>query len=177
MVLFAVSVLTLWTSTSRSSPIPVCWAHSMRKVETRMRTNPGRSASDRQELRDRRLQRGLSQRQLATRVGVDVQTISRWEAGRSVPQSRHVLSLCEALGTDGSQLAHLLGRNVVPLRAGGGAPQLETSLDPTLEDLRAEFLRAAFSALARGDASTAEWRRSAKAVAREVGLAWAEDTT
>ncbi len=40
---------------------------------------------DGQQIRQRRLQLGLTQAQLAAKVGVDVKTVSRWENGKMRP--------------------------------------------------------------------------------------------
>lgn len=48
--------------------------------------------------------KGLSQEELAVKVNVVRQTISKWEQGLSVPDSDMLISISEALGTPGSIL-------------------------------------------------------------------------
>lgn len=47
-----------------------------------------------------RKERGYSQDDLAHKVGVVRQTISRWEAGAALPGTVELMSLCNALGVD-----------------------------------------------------------------------------
>lgn len=56
-----------------------------------------------------RKSKGLSQQELATKLNVVRQTISKWEQGLSVPDSDLLLSLSEALETP---VSTLLGENV-----------------------------------------------------------------
>lgn len=46
-----------------------------------------------------RKEKGLSQEELAVKVGVVRQTISKWEKGLSVPDSGLLIELAEALDT------------------------------------------------------------------------------
>ena len=50
------------------------------------------------EVRRRRRERGLNQRQLAATVGRDRSTISRWEAGERLPPLPALVALAAALG-------------------------------------------------------------------------------
>ena len=49
-------------------------------------------------LRDLRKQKGLSQEQLATAVGVTQGAVSQWEKGRSKPSVAVLMKLADALG-------------------------------------------------------------------------------
>ncbi|MBR3763006.1 MAG: methyltransferase domain-containing protein [Clostridia bacterium] len=51
-----------------------------------------------------RRQRGLSQRELATRLGVSFQAVSKWETGENLPDSALLLPLAEALHTTADAL-------------------------------------------------------------------------
>ena len=57
-----------------------------------------------------RKSRGLSQQELAVKLNVVRQTVSKWEQGLSVPDSDMLISLSEALETP---VSTLLGENVV----------------------------------------------------------------
>lgn len=57
-----------------------------------------------------RKSRGLSQEELATRLNVVRQTISKWEQGLSVPDSELLIALSEALDTP---VSTLLGENIL----------------------------------------------------------------
>ena len=55
--------------------------------------------------------KGLSQEELATKLNVVRQTISKWEKGLSVPDSEMLLAIAEALGTT---VNTLLGETMEP---------------------------------------------------------------
>ncbi len=57
-----------------------------------------------------RKQKGLSQEELAIKLNVVRQTISKWEQGLSVPDSELLVSLADALDT---QVSILLGESVI----------------------------------------------------------------
>jgi transcriptional regulator with XRE-family HTH domain len=59
-----------------------------------------------QRLRQQRIQAGYSQSQLATRAGVAVNTVRRFEAGRAI-SLEHFLCLAWGLGLDGEFAALL----------------------------------------------------------------------
>ena len=48
-------------------------------------------------IRERRLQQGLTQKQLADLINVGAGTISKWECGRGLPELVNILPLCEVL--------------------------------------------------------------------------------
>ena len=54
--------------------------------------------------------KGLSQQELATKLNVVRQTVSKWEQGRSVPDSDMLISISEVLETP---VCTLLGENVM----------------------------------------------------------------
>ena len=73
-------------------------------------------------MRALRKAKGLSQEELAARLHVVRQTISKWEKGRSVPDAELLVRLAEELDTTA---AALLGPEVPPeAEAGGTAEQL-----------------------------------------------------
>ena len=75
-----------------------------------------------ENLRALRKAKGLSQEELAARLHVVRQTISKWEKGRSVPDAELLVRLAEELDTTA---AALLGPEVSPeAEAGGTAEQL-----------------------------------------------------
>lgn len=60
-------------------------------------------------LRRRREERGWGQAELANRLGVTQQTVSRWENGDSLPRPRRLLEIAELLGLDSATLHRLAG--------------------------------------------------------------------
>ena len=67
-----------------------------------------------QNLKTIRKSKGLSQQELAVKLNVVRQTISKWEQGLSVPDSEMLISISEVLETP---VSTLLGENVVVLEA------------------------------------------------------------
>lgn len=63
-----------------------------------------------QNIKEIRKSKGLSQQELAVKLNVVRQTVSKWEQGRSVPDSEMLISLSEVLETP---VSTLLGENVV----------------------------------------------------------------
>lgn len=57
-----------------------------------------------ENLRLKRKERGLSQEELASRLHVVRQTISKWEKGQSVPDAEQLIKLAVILETTGSEL-------------------------------------------------------------------------
>lgn len=68
-----------------------------------------------ENIRAVRRSKGLSQEELAVKLGVVRQTVSKWEQGLSVPDSDLLLSLSEALETP---VSTLLGETVAETGAG-----------------------------------------------------------
>jgi transcriptional regulator with XRE-family HTH domain len=62
-----------------------------------------------EELRTRRLELSMSQGQLATRLAVSQQTISRWESGGTSPSPRRLAELAAILGLDTAALLRSAG--------------------------------------------------------------------
>ena len=60
-------------------------------------------------LRLRREEMGLSQSQLAVRLGVGQQAVSRWERGEAVPRPARIVALAQALALDAAELHRLAG--------------------------------------------------------------------
>src|SRR2546430_13367950 len=56
-------------------------------------------------LRQRRAERGMSQRDLATAAGVDVRQIRRYEAGEQQPVLSVAVAIADALGISVAELA------------------------------------------------------------------------
>ena len=57
----------------------------------------------------RREERGFDQEELAGKVGVSQQTVSRWEKGQAVPRPQRVAQLADALGLDVTRLHRFAG--------------------------------------------------------------------
>ena len=62
-----------------------------------------------QTLRARREEMRLNQRDLAAKLGVKQQTVSRWESGIAVPRPDRVTQLAGVLGVDRGRLLQLAG--------------------------------------------------------------------
>jgi transcriptional regulator with XRE-family HTH domain len=60
------------------------------------------------DLKAFRRQQRLTQKELASRVGVSYQTIAQWEKGTLQPRREHIPKLAEALGIDAKQLPAML---------------------------------------------------------------------
>ena len=50
-------------------------------------------------IRELRKSEGLTQKELADKLGVSFQAVSKWEKGDALPDTGIILDLCEALGT------------------------------------------------------------------------------
>lgn len=55
-------------------------------------------------IRKHRLQKGLTQEQLAEQLGITGKAVSKWENARSLPEMSIVLDLCRILGITVDQL-------------------------------------------------------------------------
>ncbi len=65
-----------------------------------------RAAKDRaRSLRQLRLERGMSQKELAAKAGVDTKTINRIENGRHVPTLANAGRICRALDVQSLEVA------------------------------------------------------------------------
>lgn len=47
---------------------------------------------------------GLSQQDFAEKLNISRQTVTRWEAGKSVPSSAQILNICNEFGLDANEL-------------------------------------------------------------------------
>ena len=86
-----------------------------------------------ENLKNIRKAKGLSQEELAIKLNVVRQTISKWEQGRSVPDAELLLSLSEALETP---VSTLLGETVAEPE-----PDALKALSEKLEILNLQFAR------------------------------------
>lgn len=55
-------------------------------------------------IQEQRKGKGLTQVQLAEKLGVSEKTVSKWETGRGFPDTSLILPLCEALGVTANEL-------------------------------------------------------------------------
>lgn len=62
-------------------------------------------------LRKLRLERGLSQRELAEQMYVTRSTVARWETGSRLPDAAMMLRLANSLGVDANTLFHLAAQS------------------------------------------------------------------
>src|SRR6266568_4315521 len=80
-------------------------------------------------LRQERLLRGWSQRQVANHVGTDDYTVGRWERGRARPGPYFRQQLCDLFGKDTEALG-LLGERKQPAASGCKEPGEQEILSP-----------------------------------------------
>ena len=64
----------------------------------------GRKIDFRERLIKLRDENKLSQQEMADRLGVTRQTVSRWEAGKSTPSIAQIASICREFGIDANEL-------------------------------------------------------------------------
>jgi len=87
-----------------------------------------------ERLRDKRIEAGLLQRDLAEKAGVTTRTIQNYELGTRRPQHTEVVQrLAEALGTTADYLMGMEGQYVMAAQQKGGAKAARD-----IEDLVAE---------------------------------------
>lgn len=58
-------------------------------------------------LKAARVNAGLTQAQAAKKIGVEANTISRWELGTSFPQGRYIDKICEVYGRSYDEIIFL----------------------------------------------------------------------
>ena len=85
-------------------------------------------------IRTARKNKGMSQEELASRLNVVRQTISKWESGRSVPDSEMLVKLSEELETS---VSALLGNDILP----AGHTASITELSEKLETVNATLAK------------------------------------
>ncbi len=78
-------------------------------------------------IRHLRKNAGMTQKELAEKLGISFQSVSKWENGESLPDTGLLLSLCDELDTTADRLLH-----------GGSQAGFERRLMP-LEDVEAGF--------------------------------------
>ncbi len=79
---------------------------------------------------------GLSQEELARRVGVDRATVQRWERGDTAPQPHHRRELAGVLGVTAGEIGHLLGAATSRTALAGIGPSPGTDEIDALELVR-----------------------------------------
>lgn len=67
-----------------------------------------------EKLFDFRKSKGLSQEELAEKIGVSRQTIYAWETGKSVPDTENLAKLCQVLEIETKDLVEGLSANFIP---------------------------------------------------------------
>ncbi len=80
-------------------------------------------------IRKRRLDLGLLQREVATKVGISNQTLQYWEAGRHEPEFRYLPAIIRFLGYDPRPQAKTLGERVRRTRHALGLSHTELARD------------------------------------------------
>lgn len=83
-----------------NGPVSVMIQLTKRKEEQKMFS---------ENLKTLRKEKGFSQEQLATRLNIVRQTVSKWEKGLSVPDAELLIQLAEVLGVD---VSDLLGKKI-----------------------------------------------------------------
>lgn len=81
-----------------------------------------------QRLYDLRRKQGLSQEQLAERINVSRQTVSKWESGQSTPDLEKLLALAEVYSLSLDELVGKTPPSPTPEPTEATDPQPETSL-------------------------------------------------
>lgn len=141
----------------------------------------GRSMAAR--IQRRRDELGLTQLELARRVGTTRTTISRWETGRSRPRGHNRLSLEAALWRTATAEDAPHPEEPTRLRGaseefGGADPGVVQNAPPDAEPPSAPFVEAALAALKNGYVRDARWIAVSNELARVKGLSWhVEDST
>jgi transcriptional regulator with XRE-family HTH domain len=99
-------------------------------------------------LRSRREAQGLEQVELARRLGVTQQTVSKWETGVTVPRSTRVAAIARALGLDAGLLHAAAGGGTNSSTAGRDSAPAGIRLDRLSQDELVKLLDAAWQELA-----------------------------
>ena len=88
-----------------------------------------------QRLYDLRRKQGLSQEQLAEKINVSRQTVSKWESGQSTPDLPKLLALAEVYSLSLDELVGNTPPSPAPEPTQTTDPQPETSLFPRIAGL------------------------------------------
>lgn len=56
------------------------------------------------ELRGLRVGAGMTQQELADKLGVTHISVSRWETGKSIPSPKHIKEMADMFGVDGKDI-------------------------------------------------------------------------
>ncbi len=62
---------------------------------------------DSQKIKALRIQRGISQKELAAALGISYQTVSRWESGKVQPSDEHISCMASALNAEIADFYHI----------------------------------------------------------------------
>ena len=82
------------------------------------------------KLADLRRREGLSQEQLADRLGVTRQSVSKWESGAAMPELAKLVALSELFHTSVDYLVKdYLDEPEIPAESGGDTARLERKVD------------------------------------------------
>jgi transcriptional regulator with XRE-family HTH domain len=114
-----------------------------------MATNDQREAF-RRALQRARQDRGWTQRQLATALGVSANAVSYWERGKSLPEPANLIELERSLGLESGTLARLLGYMPLATMQREMASVLDAiTADPELDTNERELLATMYRELIR----------------------------
>lgn len=93
-----------------------------------------------EKLTDLRRREGLSQEQLADRLGVTRQSVSKWESGTAVPELGKLVALSELFGVSVDYLVKTQMEEPVPLQQDGTA-RLEEKIDTLARQYNRSYYR------------------------------------
>ena len=62
---------------------------------------------DTQKIKALRIQRGISQKELAAAIGISYQTVSRWESGKAQPSEEYIRSMAQVLNAEIEDFYHV----------------------------------------------------------------------
>jgi transcriptional regulator with XRE-family HTH domain len=102
---------------------------------------------DPERLRRARIQAGLSQLELAQRVGTDHTTIAKYESGDRAPFVERLAALATALGVTTAALAKPPAGTLAELRSAAGLSQQTAAT-------QAGLVRTTYAAIERGEVTT-----------------------
>jgi transcriptional regulator with XRE-family HTH domain len=144
--------------------------------DTKSAREPGASAFARRFARQRSLKM-LTQREVASDLRVEQQSVARWEAGSSRPQRRLWPSIAEFLGISEQELRELFAHEgngavsvlypVAQLEAGSSPDDHEAILQLRARELRLEFVATFLKRWKAGEEFPAETVAEALALLRD----------